>query len=380
MVETLAVDLEALGFTVWFDRELAGGQEWWEEILHSIRRSHLFLYALTPESIESYPCKLEYDYAMALNKRILPVMLADVNISLLPSSVQRFQIVDYRLQDKQQALALGRAMNSLPKTRPLPKPLPTKPEAPVPPLTRLRDQIDSPSLGKDEQELIVARLKEFLENSATANDARNLLTRLCTRDDLLAKTEKEINRLLGVKKIVEAQTHRSLFKAAPQVFSGHTEAVFGVAYAPDGKTILTAGVDKIALLWDIATGQVVSRLIGHTNTIWNIAYSPDSRVAATSSRDRTVRLWNLTTGEEIHQLVGHTESVWGVAYAPDGQTIVTGSFDKTARLWNANTGKEIRQFTGHSAAVWGVAYAPDGHTVLTGSWDRTVCLWDGETG
>jgi hypothetical protein len=53
VVETLAIDLEALGYTVWFDRDLAGGHDWWDEILHSIRRCNLFLYALTPESIES---------------------------------------------------------------------------------------------------------------------------------------------------------------------------------------------------------------------------------------------------------------------------------------------------------------------------------------
>src|SRR5258706_7862946 len=98
VVESLAVDLEALGFTVWYDRHLAGGHDWWAEILNSIRRCHLFLFAVTLESMESYACSLEYEYAHALNKRVLPVMLTDINISLLPSSLQKFQIVDYRLQ------------------------------------------------------------------------------------------------------------------------------------------------------------------------------------------------------------------------------------------------------------------------------------------
>ncbi len=380
VVETLAIDLEALGYEVWFDRDLAGGQDWWEEILRSIRRCQLFLYALTPESIESYPCKLEYEYAIALNKRILPVMLTDIDISSLSFSLQKLQIIDYRLQDKQQALALGRALNCLPKTRPLPKPLPPKPESPIPPLTRLRAQIEAASLEMDEQDSIVARLKEFLESSVTEEEACSLLRQLRTRDDLLAKTEKEINRLLGSKKSTEVHKRKIPITALPRIFAGHTEAVFGVAYAPDGQTILTAGADKLAIQWDVMTGDDVCRLVGHTGTIWNVTYAPDSHTAVTSSRDRTIRLWDLTTGAEVYQFTGHQDSVWGLAYAPDGQTIVTGSFDKTARLWDVATGQEIRSFIGHAAAVWGVAFAPDGCTVLTGSWDRTIRLWDVATG
>src|SRR3954471_14599133 len=114
IVESLAADLEALGYTVWFDSKLAGGHDWWSEILDGIRRCHLFIFALTPEALESHACRLEYEYALSLNKRLLPIMLSEVNIALLPSSLQRLQFIDYRMQDKQQALALSKALTSLP--------------------------------------------------------------------------------------------------------------------------------------------------------------------------------------------------------------------------------------------------------------------------
>jgi hypothetical protein len=379
VVDALAIDLEAMGYTVWFDRQLTGGQDWWAEILNSIRRCQLFLFALTPESMESYPCKLEYDYAYALNKRILPVMLADINIKLLPSSLQKFQLVDYRQQNKQQVLALTKALNNLPPAKALPKPLPPKPDMPLPLFTRLRDQIDAHTLKSDEQKLILAKLKELLNNPDSAADAAMLLRRMRDRHDLLVKVDKEIGRLLAAAPS-PTPPKRTNSNATPCTLKGHSEAVFSVAYAPDGSTALTGSVDKTARLWDVATGKELRQFVGHGGSIWSVAYAPNGRTILTGSRDKTARLWDAQSGKELRCFDGHTDSVWGVAYSPDGHTVLTGSFDKTVRLWDVASGRELKQLNGHKAAVWGVTFSPNGQTILTGSWDKTVRIWDAVSG
>src|SRR5260221_11857418 len=85
LIETLANDLESLGHEVWFDKELSGGQVWWDQILGAIRDCELCGFALTPQSLESYPCRLEYTYAAAMSKRIRLVMRGTVCIDVLPS-------------------------------------------------------------------------------------------------------------------------------------------------------------------------------------------------------------------------------------------------------------------------------------------------------
>src|SRR5262245_54953811 len=84
-VNNLAQDLESAvkslphqsEFGVWFDQELIGGHDWWNNIISAIYHSDLFIFALTQDSLESTPCKLEYTYASRLNKRVLPVLLGD---------------------------------------------------------------------------------------------------------------------------------------------------------------------------------------------------------------------------------------------------------------------------------------------------------------
>jgi hypothetical protein len=102
IVTELANDLQKLSCEVWFDQELKlrGGHEWWKVILKNVRECNLFLFALTPKSLKSHPCTLEYQYASALNKRILPVMLEDVDIRYLPIELQSLQVVDYRQKNK----------------------------------------------------------------------------------------------------------------------------------------------------------------------------------------------------------------------------------------------------------------------------------------
>ncbi len=63
------------GHYVWIDRELLGGQHWWDSILDNIENCECFILFLTPHSIASVFCNEELKYALALNKEIVPIRL-----------------------------------------------------------------------------------------------------------------------------------------------------------------------------------------------------------------------------------------------------------------------------------------------------------------
>ncbi|WP_017302022.1 caspase family protein [Nodosilinea nodulosa] len=187
---------------------------------------------------------------------------------------------------------------------------------------------------------------------------------------------------------LEMTTQSSLLSAvqvAQEVnrLQGHGDAVYAVAFSPDGQQIVSGSADKTIQLWNAQTGEPIGEpLRGHGDEIYALAFSPDGQRIVSGSADKTLQLWNAQTGEPIGEpLQGHGDAVRSVAFSSDGQRIVSGSADKTLRLWNAQTGEPIGEpLRGHGAAVWSVAFSPDGQRIVSGSADKTIRLWNAQTG
>lgn len=61
---------------IWTDTEdLRGGEVWWAKIINQIRKSDIFLYLLSPDSIVSIFCRAELAEALRLQKQIIPVLV-----------------------------------------------------------------------------------------------------------------------------------------------------------------------------------------------------------------------------------------------------------------------------------------------------------------
>ena len=198
LAETLAKDIGMLGRAVWFDEELSGGQRWWDRILEQIRGCDVFVSVLTPRSLDSTACRREYEYAAALGKPVLPVVVAEgISTNLLPPPLALIQFVDYRSRGPDAALRLAGALAALPPTRPLPDPLPEPPEVPTSYLGGLAQRLAAAAtLSHDDQSALLFDLRGSLRDPETAKDGRSLLKQFRKRRDLLASIAFEIDELL----------------------------------------------------------------------------------------------------------------------------------------------------------------------------------------
>jgi WD40 repeat protein/serine/threonine protein kinase len=208
------------------------------------------------------------------------------------------------------------------------------------------------------------------------------------------------------------------------VFSINSDReLFAVAYSPDGRYLVTAGMSRAIQVWDAKSGRPLGTLGENPRDIRAVAFSREGRTLASASRDgtvclwdgtrltepqqprltlhgrvplqglsmafspdgsrlatageeNTVKVWDVQSGRELKALRGHTADVHTVAFSRDGRWIASAGEDSTVKVWDARTGALVRSFRGHSALVGSVAFSPDSRTLYSGSRDHTVKAWD----
>jgi hypothetical protein len=96
-VSEFASALRAGGVKAWFDvADLAPGERWQEKIQEALRESSTLIVILSPNSIDSPWTFFELGAAVADNKRIIPVLLEDVDLARVPIALRQFQALRER--------------------------------------------------------------------------------------------------------------------------------------------------------------------------------------------------------------------------------------------------------------------------------------------
>lgn len=172
-----------LGFDVWFDKNLVGGQSWWDQILFQIRDADVVILALSDRSIRSLACQRERDYAFALKKHVIPIVIsADFNFNLLPHQMSALQMIHFHnSHDVTTILTLARAFIALPEVGPMPDPLPSPPPIPMVDVSRLIDLITNEGdLSLEDQDMLFKQLTQIMEDSGDSQVKKDALTGLMT--------------------------------------------------------------------------------------------------------------------------------------------------------------------------------------------------------
>lgn len=181
-------------------------------------------------------------------------------------------------------------------------------------------------------------------------------------------------------------------------FSEDLRIAWYAEFAPDDKSIITAGNSGLALEIDISSSEILKTFdarneAGKGNATHVIFNHDGSKVSLVSEYNpKRLYVWEIHNGKELYSV---NDTLYTLSHNADSTTnyvinsssfyydgireyILTAGSDKVAKKWDANTGSpsDPHVFKEHEDIVETAVFNFDARRVITSSWDYTAKIWN----
>jgi WD40 repeat protein len=167
----------------------------------------------------------------------------------------------------------------------------------------------------------------------------------------------------------------------------NAEDVLDICWSPNEKLVATIGSTD-ARLWSSSSGRMIWGPIRHHSGLNRLVFSPDGKQILTAGLDGTARLWRLPQGGILWRVApeGVKDNAVGgriAEFSPDGRQLLVVSFWK-AHVLNAETGRSLFVVSSQETGISHARFTADGQWLVTaGSHNRPrveIRVWDAKTG
>jgi len=418
---------EGQNLDFWIDWEgIPPTVDWWQEIEKGIEEADIFVFLLSPDSVKSKVCRQEIEHAGRNGKRLIPLVVRDIEADESPSELGHLNWIFVRETDDFD-IAFDKLITAIRTDYAW---VQTHRQIQVKALEWERNNWENSFLlrGKElenaETQLVINSSKEprptdlqreyVLKSRQVTNRQRRITTGVAIagvialaalaifgfvqaglateeasqRATAQANTEIESDRRATAQAIAEQNQslaeERAMIALARQL---EAQAINLADDSIDQALLLSMEAIRISpsdevnsnLLNILETSPKLSSYIHtHQTAVHGVAFDPNRTGFATGSIDGIINIWDFTTGKQLGSLnIGAVETL---VFSADAQMLAAGHDNGVIDLWEVGTGKLIHSFQHNQDKIKSLAFSPNGEVLASGSRDQTVFLWNVNTG
>ncbi|KNC52382.1 ribosome assembly protein 4 [Thecamonas trahens ATCC 50062] len=142
-----------------------------------------------------------------------------------------------------------------------------------------------------------------------------------------------------------------------------------------GSRLWAAGAGAAIYLWDVETGELLTKMMGHSRTVFALVVSEDDGAVFSGSLDKTIRKWRLG-GEAVARLRRHHKSIQKLCVHRG--ILFSGSYDHTIISWDMHVRGPVHLYSAHTKSIKCMLMV-DGY-MFSGSFDHDIRVWSVEAG
>ena len=419
---------EAEGRSLWMDADdIPPAAPWRTELGTAIEAADAVVCCLSPDWVRSTECRREYERAVELGKRLVPILARDTDD--VPEGLLTLQWIDARdrrdpaevaaitlaaidtdhervrehthwlsralrweAQGNDKSLLLrGRDLRAAeewlarPGADPSPTPLQTRfvVASRQGERRRLRTTVVAAltavvvSLGLAAAALAAraeaVRQRDQAQSRALAAAAASQLDVDPERSLLLAREAWRTAPTFQALSALRSAVDRSRVRVS---VNAHKGAVSGVAWSSDGKVVFSAGRDGVARAWGAADGKPRGEVPLGEGAAERLRVDASGRIGVGVTDQGRATLWRLepAAGALQQAAVLASAGVGDITVSENGRVVVAGMIDGRVRVWD-QSGRRVGDLSArHDGIVGSVAVSADGRIVLTGAADGAVLV------
>jgi WD40 repeat protein len=387
----------------WIDWDgIAPTVDWWREIEKGIEEADIFLFLLSPDSARSKFCKQEIDHAVKNGKRLIPVVIRDVQGEEAPAELSHLNWIFFRETDDFQT-AFERLITAIRTDYTW---VQAHRQLQVKALEWERSGRENSFLlfGKElhdaEFQLATNTSKEphptnlqreYVHASRRAVDRRRkrntaittiaavVLAALTIFGFVQAGLAQDHARISRVKELAAQSV--ALRNSDPDLSSLLSVEAYGIEDIPETRAALLGNAPSQT--------QLVQYLYGQTSSVSSVIFNHDGTMIASGgcstfnevSTDCTrgeIIIWDVAGNRIGQPLTGHPSRVRSLAFSPDGKMLASGDRNGSILLWDMDTFQPVKlPLIAHSGTVSSLVFSEDGKTLISTSYDyNEIILWD----